>query len=130
MRYLEKNAMAHLLKYVVTNNQSPDVTRCNSVEVSLNGNRYSITICINEKKLKVHICEVYRIITKIMEYKGKIVNVDQRVASGETITDEFEAELINELVRLVTYNEPVDNEMYDFYKKEIEPNTECCELNQ
>jgi hypothetical protein len=122
-----------LLKYAVTYGLNPNCDRCNVVDVVLDGVRYSMTVCFNEKKNQVVICEIFKVITKIGEYKGKMTEIDYRNPDGEEESEELKERCFNELLRLASGDWTVkenDKWKYEFYKEKIQSTTKCCELNQ
>jgi hypothetical protein len=107
---LTENVFDILLKYVVSNNINQDAYRCNLVELKMEDKQYyEITICFNENKKQVAICEINceGFAIKETDY-GKYLELLLKSAKQEQ-------------------NKSI---LYDFYKKKIEPVTTCCSLNQ
>lgn len=116
MRFLmEEDMFNQLQKYVIANNVNSDAGRCNLVEVNIESRNYSLTICFNEKKNQVAICEIFD------------EDMNEVVANEELIKCCFD-ELVNIATNITTDNTGLN--LHRFYKEKIEPATECCELNQ
>jgi hypothetical protein len=115
MKYLlEKDLFNLMLKFVIISNLNPDANRCNIIFVIVNKKEYQLTVCCNENKNQIVICEV------VDEFNNEIV--DERI-----IKCCFD-ELVNAATN-ITINKN-DLRIYKFYKKIIEPAIKCCELNQ
>jgi hypothetical protein len=115
MKYLiEQNLFDSVLKFVIAQNQNTDASRCNVVDITVDEEEYQLTICFNERKNQIFICEV-------------INNLGNGITNELIITSYFK-ELIN-IVTNTTMNDK-NLKLYKFYKEKIEPVTECCELNQ
>jgi hypothetical protein len=111
---VEKDIFNLMLKFIILKNQNPDASRCNIINVIVNEKEYQLTICCNEMKNQVVICEVAD-------------DLGNEIRNENTIECCF-----NELKNIVT-NATTDDKnlkLYKFYKEKIEPVTECCELNQ
>jgi hypothetical protein len=106
---LRKNEFESFLKTIIALNENPDAVKCNIVNVQLGEDEYWVTLCFNENKSQVEICRVQDLSQEI-----------------EIEDDEIKKKCFEELINTTITNE----ELYDFYKKEIEPVTEGCELNQ
>jgi hypothetical protein len=112
MKYvLEKQLFNSLLRYVISNNQNPDASRCNLVDIIVGSAEYQLTLCFNEQNSRVVICG--------------ISNLDGEYIEDEDIVKQCFDELI-----LAMSEEIIDNDIIKFYHEKIEPATECCELNQ
>jgi hypothetical protein len=101
----------NLLKYVTNNNLNSDACRCNRVELKTEDEQYyEITICFNENKKQIAICEIY--------------------CEGIAIEEIDYTKCFELLMRLTQEKQKQNDNLYDFYKKKIEPITSCCFLNQ
>jgi hypothetical protein len=120
---LSENQFNSLLKYAVSNGDNPNCDRCYIIDVIVDDVKYSLTICFNEKKQMVCICEVFKII------ESKIAEVEVR--SSEENSDVIRKACFDEILRLALGDWSInENDKWKFYKEKIEPKTECCELNQ
>jgi len=129
VRKLKNEQYKKLQRYAVLTNYNPDATRCNAVDVVVNGVKYSLTICFNWRKRQACICEVFKIKKELQNKDGRVWTAETR---GDEITDE---KLINACFdRLLETAQEVKLEdkdgLFEFYKKEVEPSIKCCSLNQ
>ena len=134
MKYiLNKNQFESLLKYAIANGQNVNADRCIVTNIIISSVSYSATICFNEKKNSVVICEIFKLVSCVVEHNDKMIETDERDPDGEEESEGLKIECFNELLRLASEDWIMgekDKRSYEIYKEKIEPATECCELNQ
>lgn len=113
-RIIEKDLFDLLLTYANANDQNSDAERCKIIDIVTGEKEYQLTVCFNERKNQIVICEITD------EFKNEIIN------------DEIIKRYFDELVD-IAINTIIDDKgliLHSFYREKIEPATECCELNQ